>query len=326
MVNRKVILFLILSSATLYYLPLTSVTKLGVFVLAAIILLIYQQLKFEKRLFAVENTLSTTGDGPRSLRELDERSYSLEVIVAPNWEAILAKLGKEHTLSEHELLSRFKSQDGTINPGGWGLWGRSFRFVLFQDQVSGASQIWSDHHRSFIGNMAVSGWIFESALASHAFEGAITRKWIFAPEGIGSTQGWDPGGDIESSLEIGEMLASIPFWEIVRFLLELDQHMGGMAMHAVKRFPSPLQKRLDDIGTKYSTDDYSGRQFDTKFDTEVLSLVYAAKWAEERGIELYRQELVFHTFEAVCYSVKVRLRGYQSACLRQVNTDKVSAT
>lgn len=64
-------------------------------------------------------------------------SYRLQVVIVANWEAILRKLADENRLSPEDLLLRCTTEDGQINPGGWGLWQKSFRFVFFCDKVSG---------------------------------------------------------------------------------------------------------------------------------------------------------------------------------------------
>lgn len=168
-------------------------------------------------------------------------------------------------------FEKCRSKDGNINPGGWGLWFRSFRFLVFHDELTDLEQIWSDHHRTFVEQFVVQGHIFEdAAFKFQTFKGAVSSRFIISPSQVGFASQWDPGSDIESEWEIHETLGVIPVAKVLSFLLDLDIH--DAAMHAIKSFPKSLARDLTDHGVIYSTKQFSLHHLDATFDDRVLHL------------------------------------------------------
>lgn len=243
-----------------------------------------------------------------------QSSYELQAVVEPNWHAILAKLAEEEGVAGDELLEKCRSKDGSLNPAGWGLWHRSFRFVVFHDEFSDLEQIWSDHHRTFVEQAVVEGHIFEEAAfrSDQAFKGSVSRRFIASPSQLGFASAWDPGGDIESESDIGESLGTIPVDQIVSFLIELDAH--GAAMHAIKTFPESLVKAFADNGVTYSSKHLSLQHLGAEFEAEVLH--FGGREAETSRTpqtpEMYSQTVVFHGFETTFFTLRLRLKTYDA--------------
>lgn len=162
--------------------------------------------------------------------------------------------------------------------------------------------------------MVVEGNIFERAALNTDFNSSVTRRLIISSEEIGFQAWYDPGGEVESTLDIGESLGRMPFWQIVRFLLGLERQ--ATAMSAVKTFPKSLRAVLEESSAKYSTQDYHGQMFDASFENQVHTLEPEPEWENEYA-EVYQQELVFHRFETSFYEVSLRIHTFESMDLAE---------
>ena len=296
--NQKYIWVVVGVLAVLFYfLKVPSSYIIGLTLITWLIAFVYEQTLLENKLAALQNQLVDV----QKLTEPPKPSYRLNVTVLPNWDAILEKLTVDNKISRDDLLDKMKKSD-QINPGGWGLCYQGFRFVYFKDNISGMCQIWSDHYRTFVEDMEVEGWIFEKGQMNYDFSDSIHLRWIFSPESMGIENKYSLDG-------MGEELGKMPFWDIIRFLLELE---GGhlSTMYAIKTFPDKLQAKLDETGTKYPIED-SGLWVLDEFNKEVFTMGGNNQWTGKYEVQAYDQIIPFHEFENAYYTVHIRIETFQ---------------
>lgn len=292
--------YLWISAAALAFLLYFFNVPIGyrIVALAIIILGVYFDLqsKLEVRLASFQDQLWDLQKSTEPMTDLKNRSYRLDVTILPNWDTILEKLASDNKISRDDLLEKMKGDNG-INPGGWGLYYRGFRFVYFKDNISGMCQIWSDHYKTFVEDMKVQGWIFEKGRFNYELPKSLYLEWIFGPECIGIA--WEYGGS-----SIGEELGKMPFWDIVHFFLELDHPLG--ARYAIKKFSDKLQVKLDETGTNYPIED-SGLWVLNEFNKDVFTLCGNGQWTGKYEVQAYDQIMPFHEFENVYYKIHIRI-------------------
>jgi|SRR5213592_4419123 len=235
-------------------------------------------------------------------------SFRLEVRVVPSWGAILDWVAEEAGLSRDKI--GLDGKDAGLPGSGRSpgcLWGKAFRFVWFQDRVSGLDMIWSDHHGTFVDAMIASDFVFfpppdfSPPPGKHCY-----RYFVIAPEEIGFSR-WSLGdSSVEPKLLIDETLATIPFDPIIRLLFRLDEI--GLGCFAISEFPPDLAQDLEKTGTVYDTSDYFGRWDLEAFNDKPLEL---PPEAHTLGVRLFEQDLEYHRFQNRFYTLDLRFECFK---------------
>jgi hypothetical protein len=272
----------------------TSACIIGIIVIHEI-----EQSKLARKIESLRDQLQDLQKKTEPMTDPKKQSYKLDVMILPNWDNILDRLAMDNKKSRDELLEMMKG-NGELNPSGWGLCYKGFRFVMFKDNVSGVCQFWSDQLKTFVDEMEIIGWIFEKGQLNYKMSESLHHKWIFSPSKMGIENIY--GGE-----SIGEELGRMPFWDIVRFLMEFDRRLGAMC--AIKKFPKDLQTKLDETGTKYPIED-SGLWILDEFDKEDAVIGGCDGWAEQNGVQAYSQEVPFHEFENTFYGLQIKLETF----------------
>jgi hypothetical protein len=267
-----------------------------------------------KRVARIENALQE----PRT-DNIEERlsrpvSYELRLILIPHWIEIIEEFARRRKQSSEALFAVLEARAADYKDRK-GLCGKDFHFRIFGDEASGLRQIWSDHDRTFVDRIIVSGDVFDPGdqlpVLSDLHEKYIQHE---IPTGIECT----PGGlslTGESFFFKSFPLAMLPYRRIERLLLNLGKCDDWGAEHAIKTFPKQLQKEMDENSIKYDNDPYGFEDDDVKeSDTDLDrsdDRLNAEEWFKSEGIELYdEQDIDWNAFHAPYYTASFCLKVF----------------
>lgn len=225
-------------------------------------------------------------------------SYKMELNIVPDWEALVEFAANQDGVTRDLLLTKIHSSPDWRN--GYGLFGKSFHFVVFEDTVSAVRQVWSDYHKTFVDQELVEGR-FTGGYGHEFFH----RNMIFTPEIVGfvdwftgiagtPTDPWDVARDKASEL---------PFDMILRLLLDIHRHSPYSHMCAIQQFPQEYRELplVSDVAYEnwarliINSENFTGHP-----DNET-------EWFQKTGLQLYKQELQMHYFKTKFYSLGVNL-------------------
>lgn len=232
-------------------------------------------------------------------------SYRIKLVLMPQWEEILKKLASQNNQHPDEFIKEIFNDD-TVDKGLFGKW---FRFVIFQDEISGIQQIWSDYHKTFLDTVNVEDQIFKgfdflSVLSKDSDKSKYSDNFVIRPFGVTPCLAYfarDFGGDT---------LSKIPYYEIIRLLKYIGKNTY---QYAIKRFPDDLKKELEEnkITYKVETSPLDDYIIDENFSGKPNEYNNNKKWAKDRGIELYDFTVEKHIFETQYYSISINLETFE---------------
>jgi len=262
--------------------------------------------ELDRRLRKVENHLGLLSEYDADEKERLSRpvSYRISLGLLPNWAEIIKKLAEQNKQKPDEFLKEiFEDKELGIKEGE-GLFGKYFWFVISKDELTGMDWIWSCHHKNFVDRPEIEGWIFESwpfSLVTRPTvqkygDNLVTRSLQLSPRG---------------ARFVGEeKIAEIPYYDILRLLLDLEKYTDGGTMHSIKEFPEELRKEFEENSIRYDNDPWSflyyredeGDDFD-KSENQLNN----DKWLKNKGVKLYNRYVDCHVFHAPYYSVSIEL-------------------
>ncbi|HAL44606.1 MAG: hypothetical protein A2Y12_18150 [Planctomycetes bacterium GWF2_42_9] len=245
-------------------------------------------------------------------------SYRINLVLMPQWEEILKKLASQNNQTPEEFIKEiFSDEKLNLNneDKSKNLFGKFFSFVIFQDEITGMEQIWSDYHKTFVNKITVCGQTFAgldtlTALSENSnrkyADNLISKPLILKPNLAAFDELY-----YQQNLHL-HVLSNIPYYDIIRLL----KYTTGYHQYAIKRFPDDIKKKLDEENVKYkiSTGSFEehailvGENFNGK-----ANEYYNNKWGKDRGIELYNQEVEEHIFETQYYSISISIESFETA-------------
>jgi hypothetical protein len=305
--NRKQIFWLAVSLAGLWlWWALSFGERLSVLALAVLAVIVYlaentsdRKRQLEHLTERVERLTKVIGLQAKESK-FTVRSYELELTILPDWNALLECAANEENTTPDSLIKRIHSDP--VWQSGRGLFGKSFRFVVFQDEISGMSQLFSDHHQSFVDHAAVSGWLAPIFSKESGFLG---RFLVVRPEQVGFTTQYDPATDRFTDSRFASRL---DFHQILRLLLNIYRHRGGSHMCAIQQFPPACLKSLQENGAVYDTSDKVGYEWWTDDFNTGENPANHDEWFQKEGVKLYEQELRSHQFKTKFYTLSMALK------------------
>lgn len=288
---------------------LTTGTKSAILIGVLIYLLVQTQgVAIDKRIRRVENKFGLIDDTTEEEKLISSPSYKLDVVIEPNWSAIVDKVIKGDRTSVNNFIEEIyknrelkKGEDGS-------LYGKQFRFVYFYGGVSGLEQIWSDHYKTFVDEMEIRGDIFDSegmhsssALKRHK-ENNLADTLVVTPSFIGFHTILPDGGVMDE-----DKLSTVPFGEITRFLMNLHKDLGLWGpMYKIKKFPDELAQKLEENKIKYEDWDYEDYGCGGDAEKNLLE----SEWTKKNDIEIYDQKMRSQIFNAPYYSIRIRMEVF----------------
>jgi hypothetical protein len=117
-----------------------------------------------------------------------------------------------------------------------------------------------------------------------------------------------PIGDIVDA----KHLCSIPHWDIISFLTDLDRHTSGGAMHGIKTFPEHLRKKFAKEGVAYCDETrFHNIEYNSEMEfSDRISNYVDEKWNREKGVVIYSSYLRHHWFSAKYFSVGMHIQFF----------------
>jgi hypothetical protein len=267
----------------------------------------------DERFRGIENRLGLShGDNMEEKLQLPI-SYEIYLILIPHWAKIFEEFSKrcKYSLEVFEKVYEDKQLDIKHSKA---LWRKEFSFRIFNNEISGMKQIWSDHHKTFIDKIVASGDVFDP---SHQLPDMINLKHEYIsheiPTGIECTPE-------KLSLKGGPpfhsgSLAQIPYGRIQRLLLNLGKYSDGAAGCAIKQFPPGLKREMDENNVQYDNEPWihirenDNAQADKDFD-KIDHHLNNEGWLKKEGIQLYQQKINWHAFHTPYYTVSVRFNFF----------------
>jgi hypothetical protein len=244
----------------------------------------------------------------------------------PNWDLIIEDAAKDNGQNGEEFL-----KDLTSNPNfevdkdnRWQncLYGKNFEFVIFQDGVSGMEQIWSNYRKQFVGIIFVDGEVFalKNGLSLRYADKKYANNRISEWFRITPTEvEFQPFGSDKITL------STIPFWEILQFFKYVGQIHPFSIMCAVTKFPSNLEKKLNEHRVVYKKSNdheiiykptlYGWLPCDDHHECNCMECIDDLNKAErikELGFSLSDKGILGHVFEAKYFSIELRFKVFES--------------
>lgn len=269
----------------------------------------------DKRFRRIEQPLGLLDDTNEEDMTSKPVSYRIELVLMPQWEEILKKLADQNKQKPEEFIDEifkdgklnlndeYEKNAGLLNYEKW------FRFFIFQDGVSGMQQIWSDYHKTFLDEVKVEGYVFGSGGITWLFHPKYSDKLVSKPLilTVGSAY-------FEISEFKSHVLSSIPYRGIIQLLKYIGKNTGTGTQHAIKRFPDDLKKELeeDKIVYKIKTSSLDEHVIDENFNGSVSEYNNKSKWAKDKDVELYDQQVENHIFASQYYSLRISLETFET--------------
>jgi len=326
---HKVVIWLLAVAGVLYccFGNLSQETTIGIAVVAgAFILVRFLQLDIDAEVGRLDKELHFMDERFRGIENhlglsygdhIEEKlsrpiSYEIYLILIPHWAEILDEFAKRRKHSYELLQKVFQSKQPDIELRK-ALLGKDFRFRIFQNE-SGMKQIWSDHHKTFVDEIVVSGDVFDPGDQLPDLTD-LNQEYINheIPTGIECTPE-------QLSLEGNPLfqsspLAKIPYGRIQNLFMNLGKYADGAAGCAIKQFPPGLKSEMEENNVRYDNNpwkhirEYKDAQADEDFDNTDHHLNNEG-WLKKEGIRLYRQKIEWHAFHTSYYTVSVRFNFF----------------
>jgi hypothetical protein len=238
-------------------------------------------------------------------------SYKLELTIHPNWEELTEAAAKQAEMTAEELVQQIRSTAAWER--GAALCGKTFRFVFFNDAVTGIHQIWSDHHKTFVEEACVSGQFteFNKSFLTIWTEGPrsfLNRSLVFTPSVVGFQSSLPFGlesGDVDHKTAFNE----IDMHLFLRLFLEMNRHSEGSHLFAVRQFPERHRKQLETAGAVYETNWWNPDR-PTGFNANDHP-ANEKEWFRKQGLELCMEEARSHLFRMKFYTLAMALEIFE---------------
>ena len=271
----------------------------------------------DRRFRRIEHPLGLLDDTNEEYMTSKPVSYRIELVLMPQWEEILKKLADQNKQKPKEFIDEiFKDEKLNLNDEyekNAGLFNKWFRFFIFQDGVSGMQQIWSDYHKTFLDEIKVEGQVFAgldilSVLSKHSDKSKYSDKLVSKPLALTPSSAYFEISEFKS-----HVLSSIPYRDIIRLLRYIGKNTGLGTQYAIKRFPDELKKELEKykIVYKIETPSLDEHVIDENFNGSVSEYNNKSKWAKDKDVELYDQQVESHIFATQYYSLSISLETFE---------------
>lgn len=240
-------------------------------------------------------------------------SYRLELLIRPNWVAILKAVFKDQLnidtppWFDDEVESGFDARLNRISSGKENLENEelknflktkrlggleslcAFRFVEFYHHGSRLTQTWSDYEGTFIDGISAQWKPFPLL--------SFSPNWI----GLVEPQYKVPLPD--------KMLAQMPYSCAVRgiheFFTEMAEIYDGEAMCAIKKFPDWLEQEFGEKEVRYELKS-SFRGTISSLEEHQPANQNRKKWGKDNGVVLYKQPVDAHVFKNRFYALELK--------------------
>lgn len=261
------------------------------------------------------NMLSTVksigSESKRTIKNLEKRiylsekkspSFKIETIVEPNWNKILLKALNDN--SKDKIIDRIISQYEPL------LYGKSFRWVEYNNGYSGMDMIYSDHHKTFVGGKGVVGELFKNIIFENLNNPELNNTKLLdefkaTPKYMGFIS------DLDFNDVMGkDRLSVFPYDQIIDFLHDINKHLGDImdAMTPIKAFPKDIHKELKKGRVQYLADNgHNEVYYNNESETIDIS---EYEWAMKNGIEFYADFIFYHIFKTEYSTLKIRINHY----------------
>jgi hypothetical protein len=283
----------------------------------------YKLCWMDRRFRRIENFLGFSNTDNMNMEERLSRpiSYEVYLLIIPHWVEIFEEFARRRKHSPDVLKKVFEGGELDFEQRK-ALWGKDFRFRIFQNETSGMRQIWSDYHNKFVDGIIVNGEVFDASDNLPNLTN-LNKEYINheVPTGIECTPE-------RLSLEGGFLfksviMAQIPYRRILKLLLNLAKYDDQGIDCAIKKFPEELKKEMDENSVQYDNDpwtflhllDDDDAQVDEDFDSNPHHL-NNEEWFKKEGVQLYEHCIDWHAFHTPYYTVSVSLRVFTHATPR----------
>jgi len=282
---------------------LSAGSKLSIIIGIIVYALIIEQ---NKRFRKIENAIGILADPKSEDQTHKPLSYKTSIIIEPEWDKIIQKLAEENKVSIESLYKIIENDKKLSLLEEQRLFGKNFRFVYFHDGISNLEQIWSDHYKTFIDELGIRGHIFHGKnIFSWDSKGdtKFSDRVVITPRFLGFDTIMPDGSVMDE-----DMIAKIPFGQIISFFLELQRRMFWEgAMYKVKKFPKNLADELKKNKVKYEAWDYE----DYGTGVEASNDLVENEWTKNNSVEIYDQKMISHIFKSPYYSIRLSIEVFE---------------
>ncbi|MBW8040002.1 MAG: hypothetical protein FVQ85_08395 [Planctomycetes bacterium] len=277
----------------------------------------------DRRFRRIEHTLGLLDDDTNE-KDLIAKpvAYKIHLGLLPHWEKILERLAEQNEQKPDSFFEEISNYLEEISNDkelgiekGEGLYGKSFWYDIYQDELSGMRQVWSHEHKTLVDGCLVEGRLFEPwPIYEHKKYTAnyVKQRLTLLPY----TARFDRLSCENDVFKDGK-IAYIPYFDIIKLLLELSKILTPHS-YAIQKFPKELQKKLEESNIRYDNEPYSFWDYGTESDFskdedfDINEIGWNdEQWFKDRGIKLYQKMADSHVFHAPFYSVSISLEIFE---------------
>jgi hypothetical protein len=232
--------------------------------------------------------------------------YRIRLTVTPKWEEVLSiPLDKKE--ESYRVINRIRT-DPETKLGDWSIFGKEFSYIVFVNELSGLTQVWSQSRNDFVDEMEEVGRV-----GGHAQ--TLESRYGIKTEDLGKTiivspcylaYGHDFGMDMLAEKE--KVLSEIPYNLIIKHLKGLYR-VWGDAMKGILEFPQELQDAFRQYGVRYETWDNEDYGTGIGFTGNPIEKEWA-KYTKKVGFEISHDKMKNHIFSTKHYRISVNIKFY----------------
>ena len=233
--------------------------------------------------------------------------YKISLGVHPKWEELLPKIQEEYKqLLDYKI---YNDPELEIDQES-SLLHKHFSYVIFKDDFSGLTQIWSNYEKTFVDDMELRGQILVGNMSkiSEKYKcqtDKLSDYLVITPGYIGYPSKWAP----DLSVGAEDMITQIPYSNIIYELRKLQIVYGGVrgvAMHGILKFPESLQKEFDKHQVVYET--CAKEDWGTGIGFQGKPATYAS--SKNIGFVISEDIMRSHVFSNKYYSIWIRIEFF----------------
>ena len=237
-------------------------------------------------------------------------AYRIKLNVCPNWEEIIPITPKEGIIKTGRIIHRILEDPELEIDKDSSLYGKEFSFIIFTDEATGVTQIWSNQYKTFVDEFEIYGAVISGNTER------LQQKYNVKEEDLNSRRliinPWEIGYAHESlpevSIDRDKILSQIPFGLIIEHLTNLHV-VWGNAMKGILKFPKELQEEFDKYGVNYETWDNQDWGAGIEFEGKPLESKYA-KHVKKAGFEISDDVMRSHGFSTKHYTIYINIEFF----------------
>jgi Ca2+/Na+ antiporter len=237
-------------------------------------------------------------------------SYRLDITIEPNWNEIINKIAVQDINSINKKIDDIKHDIEFNIEDDKSLYEKSFIFKYFYDGISKMEQIWSEYDHAFVDDIEIEGNILFTFNKIGIFnndkfkndiivKGLLLDHYLICPSYIGIE---DDGFMLDQNI-----LSTIPYSGIIKFLIELDNYCDSM--NKIKIFPEKLSIEMEKNGVEY---DVLEKFNPFAIDKNEVLIDLDSDWKNKNKIQICDEIIDRHIFKTKYYNLFLKIEIFSS--------------